>query len=194
MGKTKQKTKAEILGLTIPLFAQYGYDKVSMRQIAKTVGIKAASLYHHFPNKQTLYFEALTLTFSKHADLMNESFILQASPEQRLCRLIHQLCILMKENTDFSSLMQREIMDGDDKRLQFLADHVFGDFFNDLNKLCLAFAPEKDPHLMTVSVLGLVAHHFQLSPIRSFLPGFQDSHDDPEVVAGHVFSLLNNYR
>ena len=190
MSKSKQKTKEVILNLTIPLFAKYGYDKVSMRQIAEAVGIKAASLYHHFPNKQALYIAALTETFSKHAAFMNESFTLQASPEQRLGRLVHQLCILMNENTDFSRLIQREIMDGNEKRMQFLADHVFGDFFFDMNKLCLAFAPERDPHLMTISILGLVIYHFQLSPIRSFLPGFQASHNDLEVVAMHVVSLL----
>jgi len=192
MSKTKQITKADILGLTIPLFAKYGYDKVSMRQIAEAVGIKAASLYHHFPDKQGLYMEALAQTFSKHADFMNESFTLQASAEQRLRQLIQQLCTLVNEDTDFSRLIQREIMDGDEKRLQFLADHVFGDFFHDMNELCLELAPDQDPHLMTVSILGLVVYHYQISSIRSFLPGFQDSHNDSEVVANHVFTLLKN--
>ena len=192
MSKTKQTTKANILKLTIPLFATYGYDKVSMRQIAKAVGIKAASLYHHFPDKQALYIEALSQAFSRHADFMNESFALQVSPEQRLHQLILQLCTLVNEDPDFRKLMQRELMDGDEKRLQFLAKHVFGDFFHDMNALCLSFAPGQDPHLMTVSVLGLVVYHFQLSPVRSFLPGFQDSHNDSEVVAEHVFTLLKN--
>lgn len=192
MSKAKQTTKAEVLTLTIPLFAKYGYDKVSMRQIAQAVGIKAASLYHHFPNKQTLYIEALTQAFSKHADFLNESFILQASSEQRLRQLIHQLCILVNEDVDFSRLMQREIMEGDEKRLQFLADHVFFDFFQDMNRLCLSYAPEQNPHLMAVSILGLVVYHFQISPIRSFLPGFHVTHNDPEVVASHIFRLLKN--
>ncbi len=192
MSKTKQTTKTDILKRTIPLFAQYGYDKVSMRQIAEAVGIKAASLYHHFPDKQALYIEALSLAFSNHADFMDESFVLQASPERRLRQLILGLCTLVNEDPDFSRLMQREIMDGDEKRLQFLADHVFGDFFRDMSELCLSMAPDKDPHLMSISVLGLVIYHFQISPIRFFLPGFQDSHNDSQVVAEHIFSLLKN--
>jgi len=190
MSKTKQTTKAEILTLTIPLFAKYGYDKVSMRQIAEAVGIKAASLYHHFPDKQTLYIEALAQAFSKHADFLNQSFVSQTSSEQRLHQLIHRLCILVNEDDNFSRLMQREIIDGDEKRLQLLADHVFDDFFRDMNKLCQSLAPDRDPHLMTVSILGLVVYHFQITPIRSFLPGFQASHNDPEVIANHVFTLL----
>jgi AcrR family transcriptional regulator len=192
MGVDKQNTKTEILAATIPLFANGGYAGVSMRQIAGAVGIKAASLYHHFPDKQTLYVEALAQAFSKHADFMNESFALQAGSEQRLRQLIHRLCILVNEDDNFSRLMQREIMDGDAKRLQLLADHVFGDFFRDMNKLCLSLAPDRDPHLLTVSILGLVIYHFQITPIRSFLPGFQTSHNDPEVIADHVFALLKN--
>lgn len=192
MSKTKQKTKADILSLTISLFAKYGYDKVSMRQIAEAVGIKAASLYHHFPDKQALYIEALSLAFSKYADFMAESFSMQDGPEQGLRQLIHRLCVLVTEDTDFSRLMQREIMDGDERRLQILAARVFGDFFLGMNKLCLALAPDRDPHLMTVSILGLVVYHYQISPIRIFLPGSQTSHNDPEIVASHVFTLLKN--
>ncbi len=190
MSSEKQNTKKEILAITIPLFAKSGYAGVSMRQIAKAVDLQAATLYYHFPDKHTLYIEALTQTFNKHADFMKESFTLQASSEQRLHQVIQQLCTLINGDTDFSKLMQREIMGGDKKRLQFLADHVFAGFFRDMNELCLSFAPDQDPHLMTVSVLGLIAYHFQITPIRSFLPGFQASHNDSEVIANHVFSLL----
>ena len=192
MSSDKQHTKTEILEIAIPLFADGGYAGVSMRQLAQAVGIKAASLYHHFPDKQTLYIEALAQAFSKHADFMNESFALQSSPEQRLNQLIHRLSIRVHEDNNFRRLMQREVLDGDEKRLQLLADQVFSDFFKDMNELCRSLSPDRDPHLMTVSILSLVLYHFQITPIRSFLPGFQTSHNDPEVIANHVFTLLQN--
>ena len=192
MGAEKQHTKAEILAISIPLFADSGYAGVSMRQIAQAVGIKAASLYHHFPDKQTLYIEALAQAFSKHADFLNESFALQSSSEQRLRQLIHRLSIQVQEDGDFRRLLQREILDRDEKRLQLLAEHVFGDFFRNMNELCRSLTPNRDPHLMTVSILSLIIYHFQITPIRSFLPGFKTSHNDPEVIANHVFTLLKN--
>ena len=192
MGAEKQHTKAEILAISIPLFADSGYAGVSMRQIARAVGIQAASLYHHFPDKQSLYIEALTQAFSKHADFMNDSFTLQATPEERLHHLIRGMCIQVQEDNNFRRLMQREILDGDKKRLQLLADQVFGDFFKDMNELCHTLNPDRDPHLMAISILGLVLYHFQITPIRSFLPGFQTSHNDPEVIADHIFTLLKN--
>ena len=192
MGSEKQHSKAEILAKTIPLFAAAGYSGVSMRQIAQTVGIKAASLYHHFPDKQSLYIEALTLAFSKHADFMSESFTLSASPEIRLHHLVKKLCLLAEDDEDFRKLLHREMLDGDKPRLQLLADNVFGDFFRDLNDLCHSLSPRRDSHLMTVSILGLVLHHYQITPIRSFLPGFKTTHNDPQVLAEHISSLLKN--
>ncbi len=190
MSTDRQHTKTEIMDIAIPLFADGGYAGVSMRQLAQAVGIKAASLYHHFPDKQTLYIEALAQAFSKHADFMNESFTLKSSPKQRLNQLIQRLSIRVHEDSIFRRLLQREILDGDEKRLQLLAGQVFGDFFKDMNKLCLSLTPNRDPHLMTVSILSLILYHFQITPIRSFLPGFQTSHNDPEVIADHVFNLL----
>ena len=101
MSSEKQHSKAEILAKTIPLFAEAGFTGVSMRQIAQVVGIKAASLYHYFPDKQSLYIAALSQAFSKHADFMSESFTLPVSPEMRLQHLVKKLCILVKNDEDF---------------------------------------------------------------------------------------------
>ena len=37
------------------LFSAQGYDSVSVGEIAKAVGIKAPSLYNHFPSKQAIF-------------------------------------------------------------------------------------------------------------------------------------------
>lgn len=43
------------------LFASTGYDATTMRAIAGAVGIRAASLYNHFPSKEEILWD-LTLT------------------------------------------------------------------------------------------------------------------------------------
>jgi len=52
--QTKRSTKQKIRDVSIDLFAQYGFKEVSMRQIAKEVGIKASSLYKHYESKETI--------------------------------------------------------------------------------------------------------------------------------------------
>jgi AcrR family transcriptional regulator len=47
-------TKERIFEVALDLFAQRGFDAVSMREIAEAVGIKKASLYSHFASKDDL--------------------------------------------------------------------------------------------------------------------------------------------
>lgn len=46
-----------IVGTAARLFYDYGYPNVGMRMIADRVGIRTASLYHHFPSKEEILYE-----------------------------------------------------------------------------------------------------------------------------------------
>ena len=50
----QKNTKEKIFDLSIELFSQYGYDGVSIRQIAKEVGIKESSIYNHYSSKESI--------------------------------------------------------------------------------------------------------------------------------------------
>jgi AcrR family transcriptional regulator len=47
-------TQEKIFKTAIDLFSQSGYNGVSIRQIAKAVGIKKSSIYNHFLNKDNI--------------------------------------------------------------------------------------------------------------------------------------------
>lgn len=47
-------TKQEILGAALELFSVQGFEATSVSQIADAVGIRKASLYSHFENKQAI--------------------------------------------------------------------------------------------------------------------------------------------
>ena len=51
----QEDTKQKILDKALELFSSQGYDSVSVDEIAKAVGIKAPSLYNHFPGKQAIF-------------------------------------------------------------------------------------------------------------------------------------------
>lgn len=51
----QEDTRQRILDKALELFAAQGYDSVSVGEIAKAVGIKAPSLYNHFPSKQAIF-------------------------------------------------------------------------------------------------------------------------------------------
>lgn len=60
-------TKEKILHEALRLFSQRGYAAVGVEQIAAAVGIKAASLYKHYKNKQAI-FDAIFEETAKRYD------------------------------------------------------------------------------------------------------------------------------
>lgn len=48
-------TKEKIVETALELFSQKGYDGVSVRDIARAVGIRESSLYNHFENKRAIF-------------------------------------------------------------------------------------------------------------------------------------------
>ncbi len=190
--KTEQKTKTNILERAIHLFAKSGFTGVSMRQIARTVDMNAASLYYHFPDKQTLYIAAMQQAFSTREFVLSEILAMKIPVREKLHLFIKRICDFMQEEPDFSALIHREILDGDgdETRLRLLANQVFQNFFAAVISLAKELAPDKDPHLLAISIFGLVAYHYQTMPIRVFLPGSKPEHNDSQVVADHVTDLL----
>ena len=53
-----EQRRIEILNASFGAFAENGYAALSMRQLAKSIGVTTGSLYHYFPSKHAL-FEAL---------------------------------------------------------------------------------------------------------------------------------------
>ncbi|MCF7548154.1 TetR/AcrR family transcriptional regulator [Pseudonocardia sp. WMMC193] len=54
-------TRSQIRGVALELFAEQGYDKTSLREIAERLGITKAAVYYHFKTKE----EILTSLFDE---------------------------------------------------------------------------------------------------------------------------------
>lgn len=67
----QEDTKQKIIEKALELFSERGYDAVSVGEIAAAVGIKAPSLYNHFPGKQSIFdaiVESTALQYEKDTD------------------------------------------------------------------------------------------------------------------------------
>lgn len=58
-GSWGERTEASIREAAPALIARYGYEAVSMRQLAAEVGVQAAALYRYFPTKEDLLFSLM---------------------------------------------------------------------------------------------------------------------------------------
>lgn len=62
----QEDTGKKVLDKALELFSAKGYDSVSVGEIAKAVGIKAPSLYNHFPSKQAIFNAIVDSTAAKY--------------------------------------------------------------------------------------------------------------------------------
>ena len=85
--RTRQR-RAEIVQAATQIFAERGFSNVGMRDIADAVGIRGASLYHHFPSKEEILF-AICLTVTREPVEENLPLLDAAgTPSERLANLV----------------------------------------------------------------------------------------------------------
>ena len=64
----KSNTREEIMEAALDLFAVNGYEATSISQLADAVGIRKASLYSHFANKQDILDTVVETVLKGYAD------------------------------------------------------------------------------------------------------------------------------
>jgi AcrR family transcriptional regulator len=91
MPVTMSSTKQRILQVAVQMFSENSYDMVSMRDIAQAVGIKAASIYNHFPSKN---------------DILKSSYDFFARQQQLLAPGLEDLLLLTQTKEPFDVLKE----------------------------------------------------------------------------------------
>jgi AcrR family transcriptional regulator len=63
--ETKQATRARILNVAQPLFAQRGFEATTTRDIAHAAGIAAGTLFNYFPTKESIVYSLVGDAWSR---------------------------------------------------------------------------------------------------------------------------------
>ena len=98
------KVRGRILDVTAALVLEHGVAGVAQRQIAEQVGIKAASLYHHFASKN----EIVEAVFRQGIDVMEHAWdeaaaATGAAPRTRLATHIRAHLSALFENGPYTA-------------------------------------------------------------------------------------------
>lgn len=72
-GSHSDITGPRVRAAALKLFAQHGFAAVSMRQIAKEVGVQAGALYNYTPDKQSLLFDLMKVHMQDLLEARSES-------------------------------------------------------------------------------------------------------------------------
>jgi TetR/AcrR family transcriptional regulator, cholesterol catabolism regulator len=89
--------KQAILDVAENLFAEHGYEGLSIRDLAEHCGLAKATIYHHFQDKEEIFMSVLAQEMLKiHARTMGAGYAVQ-DPVERLRVVIHAYCQMMSE-------------------------------------------------------------------------------------------------
>jgi AcrR family transcriptional regulator len=108
---TTLKTYEKILQTAYTLFLQQGYTATSMRQVAEKAGIGKATIYHHFPDKQSI---ALALLEKTNANMDSALTLVRAEqdPRQRIRVAVMAYFNSLLKSLDIMQIVRRELPDG----------------------------------------------------------------------------------
>lgn len=109
-GTTKRRKDA-ILDEATRLFAERGYAACSMADLAECVGLRKASLFHHFPSKDDLYGAVLERLVKTVSDTINASIAPGGSFSEQLDRMSDGMVSAFGEQPFAARIVAREMMD-----------------------------------------------------------------------------------
>jgi AcrR family transcriptional regulator len=66
--------REEILDVALDLFARNGYDRTSVREVARLTGLSQAGLLHHFSSKEELFTEVLRRRDARNEEAYVEDY------------------------------------------------------------------------------------------------------------------------
>jgi len=102
--------KEEILKIASKEFAKYGYNGVSLENIAKKAKITKATIFYYFNNKKTL-FEAVIVP--RIEELIKEIYSFESeNPKEELKHYIYSFAKIFKKYPCFAAILAHEFVDG----------------------------------------------------------------------------------
>ncbi len=179
------KGAERILEAAEELFAEQGFDAVSINAIAERAGLSKANVFHHFKSKNDLYLAVVRqacAAFSTHIDHLGQE---EGSFPERLARYALEHLTQVLANERISRLIQRDLLEKGAQRGREFAEQVFGQNFARLVEI-LRTAQQKgelradvDPTQVAIMVVGADITYFQARHVLRHLPDVEFA-DDPE--------------
>jgi AcrR family transcriptional regulator len=93
----REKYRKKLLWKSFDLFAFKGYSSVTMREIAKELGVSTGTLYHYFPNKEAIFLQLVEEQFQQ--DVRN--FLAEAGDIKSIPERIRALVNFTQKNEEY---------------------------------------------------------------------------------------------
>lgn len=186
-----------ILEAAEKLFAQQGYDGVSMRGIALEAGVSKANIYHHFESKESLYLAILKSSTDETAQLIEQLAGSEGRFEERLVEFAKSHLEHLFHRKNAAKVILHEAFSGDADSSRKLSEEVFGRIYHRMTEIMQAgqdagvLRKDLDPALCVILLMGANAFYFQAQEILKHFPEAESLRQADQFSAGMSNVLLN---
>jgi TetR/AcrR family transcriptional regulator, cholesterol catabolism regulator len=181
--------RVRVLDAAEHLFSELGYKAVTLRDVAERVGIRQASLYHHFPKgKEELFVEVTERALHRHREGLLESIATASEDLTSQLRAIARW-LLKQPPVDLARMVRSDMLDineADRRRLTLTALHCLVTPIENV----FAAAIEREG-LYRVGHTRLLASAF-LSIMDSIQISTRFAHRPAELMADEIIDVLMN--
>lgn len=171
------------------LFSHGGYDGVSMRDIANAVGIKAASLYNHFSDKEDLYLATIESAFREKVTNLDRALKSVGTPQERLLATVQALMVTNTDDPTSIKLLQRELLSGDTTHQKWLTERLFKEPFEQMVLLLEEIGPKGRGETTAIYLSALSMGLGVLGPVLEQL-GSSAYSTDSEAIGRDITNTL----
>ena len=200
MTEDTNPTRDRLLDAAEHLFAQKGFDEVSIRELAAAAGVNVAAVNYHFQGKEKLYQEVIVRRFVGQRDRTVKalSAVLEAQPgPPSLPKVIQTMvtqylegALAAPEGPGFLMAVSREMHGHATPHRTVLFREMIAPVFAAFSEAIIKARPHLRPDQVTWIIASIVSqvHHFILRWIKKEA---MDPQDEGRAIMLSVFPVLN---
>jgi TetR/AcrR family transcriptional regulator len=165
-----------ILGAAETLFAEHGFDAVSMGAIAEAAGVCKANVFHHFTSKNDLYIAVLHNACRDAVQHLDDLSNDEAPLTTRLPQFAHAHLASLLEHGQMTRLLLRELLNDNPRQGKELADKVYGEKFSRFVAILRAgqqageLRVDIDPAMVATMLIGANVFFFESREVLRHFP------------------------
>lgn len=171
------ESRSQIIALATAAFAEQGYQAASLRDIAASVGMTAASFYYHFGSKEELLRHIIVDSMDRLSEVLMRELATNGTLAERFSRIVRDHIIFTYENSGQSKIIADESRYLSPGRFETIRDkqvsilNIYRNLISGLQQEGLAH--EGDVNLAAFLVLSTINGF-----VRWFRPGRRSDFDD----------------
>ncbi|MBT8070370.1 MAG: TetR/AcrR family transcriptional regulator [Gammaproteobacteria bacterium] len=186
-----------ILDAAEALFAEKGFEAVSMSAIARLANTSKPNIYHHFKNKNDLYLAIMKSAVKRSSLLLDALEDAPGTFSERLADFSAGQLENIQSHPRSMQLILREALAGVSESGREIARYAVGKVFNRLVEMIRhgqqvkEFRADVDPRLAAFMIVSANMFYFQSEPIMKHIPEVLFS-DDSNIFSHAVMDIFFN--